>query len=871
MRKRTYRHRVTCSECKREIDSDYSVQHAKLHPGKKAKFTAVHDKSQMQLNFFIKTKHDATPELPAAAVEASVAEPIQPTAIIGSALSTSAQTALLSETCESAVAVTELKLSDSSSSSDEEGELDAVEPQQPIVTVTSGSDLQMLLQDGPHQPLCDTYYPKKFGREQTKRDFNPQWFKVYPWLSYDTGSCCGSCFPCHVFLGNAKFQFRNWKKPERLLKHGQSKSHQLAMVKWLSYRASKTRETSVLQQLNDEHHRQVKENREYLRIIIECVIFTAQQNIAQRGHVEERTELAKISDINRGNFLELLHLRSRDIPWLGAKMKAQLKSHAQWTSPDIQNELIDIVATLVRSDITSRAKVSGPKSVIIDETADISRQEQVAVCLRFVYDGVITEPFVGFYDTASTDGESLFKLVKHVFQTLDLNLEELVGECFDGASNMSGAFRGLAARMKETSPQAIYIHCYAHLLNLALQDTMTHVEVLRNALGTIQSLYNLIESSPKRHALFQSVTLEGDSSSSLVTTLKSQSKTRWSCRWEAVKAIDGQLVRVITVLLQLMNERNSKTYTDSCALLNAVCDFNFVFGLSLLKLILSMTSNLSSYIQAKTMTVITARRTADMTVQTLIDCRSEDSFNALWDRTLVLSREVKDAIKDSRFCFKEAQQPRRKKTPKRLQALIGETGGGTEQEMITERDYYRVNAFYQSIDMIVAELKSRFDSNDQDILCALGDIVLNRSTDKNSYSVVSDHYGIDADLLECEKNLFTKFLNDRQSQFDDLEAKSPDGIVRILHRCDLNTVLPVFWRVACILAAIPATSCSAERAFSGLRRMKTYLRSTMGEERLSNLAVINIEREVANRVLESQMEEIINIFARRKNRNSMFF
>ena len=38
-----------------------------------------------------------------------------------------------------------------------------------------------------------------------------------------------------------------------------------------------------------------------------------------------------------------------------------------------------------------------------------------------------------------------------------------------------------------------------------------------------------------------------------------------------------------------------------------------------------------------------------------------------------------------------------------------------------------------------------------------------------------------------------------------------------------------------ILAVIPATSCSAEQSFSALRRLKTYLRSTMGQQRVSNV------------------------------------
>ena len=127
---------------------------------------------------------------------------------------------------------------------------------------------------------------------------------------------------------------------------------------------------------------------------------------------------------------------------------------------------------------------------------------------------------------------------------------------------------------------------------------------------------------------------------------------------------------------------------DSSALLNAVSDFKFVFGVSVLKVILSMTASLSSYLQKQTMNVVTARKTAEMTTKALQDCRNEESFNALWERAQTLSQTVKECIKDSPFSFKEAKQPRQRKPPKRLQALVGETGGD-EQHHRTEKDHYQ--------------------------------------------------------------------------------------------------------------------------------------------------------------------------------------
>ena len=63
---------------------------------------------------------------------------------------------------------------------------------------------------------------------------------------------------------------------------------------------------------------------------------------------------------------------------------------------------------------------------------------------------------------------------------------------------------------------------------------------------------------------------------------------------------------------------------------------------------------------------------------------------------------------------------------------------------------------------------------------------------------------------------------------------------------------------------IPTSSCSAERSFSALRRIKTYLRNTIGDERLSAVAILSIERETTNFIKASRMEEIINQFAEQK-------
>ena len=371
----------------------------------------------------------------------------------------------------------------------------------------------------------------------------------------------------------------------------------------------------------------------------------------------------------------------------------------------IQNELLQIIADLIRERITNDVRTSGWYGIILDETSDISRTEQVSLCLSFALNGTKKEAFIGFYSTKSTEGEVLYELVKSAITELNLDLKKIVGKAFDGAANMNGVHKGLSTRMEECSPLGIYVHCYGHVLNLALQDTMTQIEPLRNALGTIQALYNFLEASPKRHALFSDIEVQGED---LKLTLKSLSTTRWSCRWEAAKAVHGQMERIVKALLTLSSDKDPKTYSESRALLTAICDLEFVFGLCVLKVILSNTNSLCRYLQGKTVDVISARRNADLTIQTLRQCRSEESFKSVWQLASAMGLKMKNWLTNSQFELREARAPGQ--TPsRRLQALQGENA--PRQTQLTPESHYRINTYYASINKVLHFVLQKFHSH----------------------------------------------------------------------------------------------------------------------------------------------------------------
>jgi hypothetical protein len=97
--------------------------------------------------------------------------------------------------------------------------------------------------------------------------------------------------------------------------------------------------------LRKQKEDEIRLNRQYLAKVIETLTFLSLQNIAVRGDKEDRSNICVSSNVNRGNFIELLHLRSKDLSWFKDKFQDLVSRHKQWLSWDIQNEILELVAS----------------------------------------------------------------------------------------------------------------------------------------------------------------------------------------------------------------------------------------------------------------------------------------------------------------------------------------------------------------------------------------------------------------------------------------------------------------------------------------------------------------------------------------------
>lgn len=158
------------------------------------------------------------------------------------------------------------------------------------------------------------------------------------------------------------------------------------------------------------------------------MLLTATQNIAQCGYDESETSK------NKGNFCEILNVVGNHDPFIKKRLEEGPRN-AKYTSKVIQNYILDCLARMVLDEILKEVKVSEYFSV---ETKDMSKKEQMSVVLRYYYDGVVRESFLGFSEAKHLDVSCLEKFgLKY--------RENLVGQGYDGASVMSGNCFGVQA------------------------------------------------------------------------------------------------------------------------------------------------------------------------------------------------------------------------------------------------------------------------------------------------------------------------------------------------------------------------------------------------------------------------------------------
>jgi hypothetical protein len=237
--------------------------------------------------------------------------------------------------------------------------------------------------------------------------------------------------------------------------------------------------------------------------IVKTLILCARQNIPLRGHRDNATlkfkdgiPILKQDDDKLGNFNSLLLFRMDAGDDLLKENLEKSNKNSIHTTASPQNILLEISRKLIQNQIIEEIQQAKYFSILGDETADISNQEQFALCIRYVFNSVIHPQFLGLVSVYSTTGFYLSDMIIEKLKTWNLDIKKLRGQGYDGASNMSGRFQGVKARIQQVQPLAIYTHCVAHVLNLVVVDSCSN-HFIRDTLAVVKEVINFLKNQFK--------------------------------------------------------------------------------------------------------------------------------------------------------------------------------------------------------------------------------------------------------------------------------------------------------------------------------------------------------------------------------------
>ncbi len=183
--------------------------------------------------------------------------------------------------------------------------------------------------------------------------------------------------------------------------------------------------------------------------------------------------------------------------------------------------------------------------------------------------------------------------------------------------------------------------------------------------------------------------------------------------------------------------------------------------------------------------------------------------------------------------------------------MLFETTGIREDNSTAKQ--IKVSIYYLIIDCMLNEMRHRFSTKNLGLMEAIQSCNPESTSflDHENLQPIITTYGLNKDSLTAECPMAKKMLI----------TKKISSVYEVLKELStLQTVFPNLVNMLQIILTIAVNSASCERSFSSLKRIKTWLRTTMTEERLIDLATLSIERD-----LSVSLDQVVPNFSSKEN------
>ena len=667
---------------------------------------------------------------------------------------------------------------------------------------------------GAHRPK-DVQIKQKDTRQN--RSFGVSWFERKDWLTASVARSALFCFPCVLFGGDTAWTQQGVVDLKhvscKIKKHECSSSHIGNCVK-----LSMLGKVNIACQLDDghrisvqRHNEQVKKNRHSLSRIVDCIRFCGAHELALRGSDESATSL------QRGVFLDLVDQFS----FLDSQLADHLSNAqvAKYTSKTSQNELLDCMLAVYEHKLAEEVSQAPFVAVQADETTDVSCVTQCVIVLRYLTDGGcgdVVERFLCFSPLEDRTAAGLEALLKEKLQPYKLE-NKLIAQTYDGAAVMSGALTGLQARLKQTYPNAHFVHCYAHQLNLVMQQACSSLTPVRIFFANLTAFGTFFSKSPKRTAVLDGV---------CGRRIPAAGQTRWNFKSRTVHTVFEHQNTLRQCFEKIKNEQewDSVSIQQASGLATMLGDAKFIFFLSFFHSALTHVDILYNILQKRTTDPLKTRQALENFSTSIGDLKEKQNT---------------DSIQPHPATADAAARPRRTQSSDNVSVAAQCCDTMIEQSQARFQKARHLVSFELIDPKQFPQFKTSFPQKQLDIAC--------------------EHFP-----MICKEKLHGELVV-MYSSAEFVGLTSAMSLLRMFTENNLQGTFSETLKLTQIAMTTPVTSAESERCFSTLKRIKTFLRSTMGQDRLNALAMLSIERDLIQKSPDFN-DMVINLFASQKGR-----
>lgn len=194
-------------------------------------------------------------------------------------------------------------------------------------------------------------------------------------------------------------------------------------------------------------------------------------------------------------------------------------------SPQIQNELIHLIAIELQKIIVSDLNESSYLTLLDDEATDRSGHEFISIAFRYLSQGIPFEALVAIESTNDITSMGFSKMIIDKIGELGIKSENIISQCYDGASTMSGKHGGLQRLIADHYGREIpYVHCFNHKLHLVIEAVVLNTKECRLFFGEVRLVYDFFSRFKVRREYSR-------------TSIPRLIETRWSGHLYAVQSI----------------------------------------------------------------------------------------------------------------------------------------------------------------------------------------------------------------------------------------------------------------------------------------------------------------------------------------------